>query len=42
MAEIKTKVTNTNVSTFLKSVEPEEKRSDGLVLLKIFEQVTGE
>jgi hypothetical protein len=42
MAELKTKVSKASVSTFIKSVEPKEKRSDSLILLKMFEEVTGE
>lgn len=42
MAEPKTKATKDSVSKFLNSVEPKEKRADGLVLLKLFEKITGE
>lgn len=42
MAELKTKPNNASVLKFLKSVTPEGKRDDGLKLLKIFEEVTGE
>ncbi len=42
MTEIKTKVTKESVTKFLKSIEPEEKCKDGLLLLQIFEEVTGE
>ncbi len=42
MAELKTKVTKESPLPFLNSIEPEEKRVDGLALLKMFEKVTGE
>jgi hypothetical protein len=42
MAEIKTKPTTASVTKFLESVQPEEKRLDGLVLLKLFKKITGE
>ena len=42
MPEIKTKVTKQSVTTFLKTIEPEEKRKDSLELLKIFKTATGE
>lgn len=42
MAEIKTKVSTASVPAFIKSVEPEEKRTDALLLLKIFVEATGE
>ncbi len=42
MAEPKTKVTKESVSRFLNSIEPKEKRADGLVLLRLFEKGTGE
>lgn len=42
MAELKTKATKESVSKFLNTVEPEEKRKDGFILLKIFEKVTGQ
>jgi hypothetical protein len=42
MAELKTKVSKASVLTFIKSVEPEEKRKDSLALLKIFKEATGE
>ncbi len=41
MAELKTKATKESATKYLKSIEPEEKRKDGLVLLKLFEKVTG-
>ncbi len=42
MAELKTKVTSQSPIDFLSSIEPEQKRLDGLALLKMFEKVTGE
>jgi len=42
MAELKTQVTTQNPKEFLKTIEPEEKRQDGLALLEMFEKVTGE
>lgn len=42
MAELKTRITNQNPTDFLNSIEPEQKRLDGLALLKMFEKVTGE
>lgn len=42
MAEIKTKVTTQDPRTFLMSIEPVEKRKDGLELLTMFEEVTRE
>lgn len=42
MAEPKTKATKDSVLKFLNSVEPKDKRADGLVLLKLFEKNTGE
>lgn len=42
MAEPKTKITTQSPLEFLKTIEPEEKRNDGLMLLKMFEKVTGE
>lgn len=38
MAALKTVVTEQNVEEFLRSVEPEERRDDGLALLKIMEK----
>lgn len=40
MAEIKTKATNIDPKVFLKKIEPEDKRTDGFALLKMFERVT--
>lgn len=42
MGEPKTKVTEASVEVFLNKVEPEQKKSDGFKLLKIFEEVTRE
>ncbi len=42
MAEIKTKATKENVTKFLNSVKPEEKKKDALTLLKLFKNITGE
>lgn len=42
MAELKTKVTKISVPSFIKTVEPEQKRNDSLLLLKIFREATGE
>jgi len=42
MAELKTKVTKASVLNFIKSVPDEKKRKDGLALLKLFKEVTGE
>ncbi len=42
MAEIKTKATKESVTKFLNSVKPEDKRKDGLALLKLFKKITGE
>ena len=40
MAELKTKKTNASVMRFLRSVENERRRNDGIQLLKIFKGVT--
>jgi len=42
MAELKTKPTKQKAKDFLRTIEPEQKREDSLVLLKLFEKVTGE
>ncbi len=42
MAEIKTKVTKASVKDFIASVPDETKRKDSLVLLRLFERITGE
>ncbi len=42
MPELKTQRTKQSAMAFLKTIEPEEKQKDGLALLKIFHEVTGE
>ena len=42
MAELKTKATKDSVLKFLNSIEPEEKRKDGLALLKMYKKITGQ
>src|SRR3990167_10950235 len=42
MSELKTKPTQQSAKDFLNTVEPEEKRNDGLALLALFQKVTGE
>ena len=42
MAELKTKPTKQDPRDFLDSIEPEQKRKDGFVLLEMFQKVTGE
>lgn len=42
MAEPKTKATKQSVVEFLNTIEPEEKRNDAFILLKMYEEVTGE
>lgn len=42
MSELKTKPTNENVESFLKTIEPEQKRIDAFKLLEIFKGVTNE
>jgi hypothetical protein len=42
MAELKTKITTQNPQDFLKSIEPEQKKTDAFTLLKMFEKLTGE
>lgn len=42
MAELKTKLTKQKATDFLKTIEPEQKREDSLVLLKLFQKATGE
>jgi len=42
MAELKTKATDKNPNAFLNTIEPEQKRKDGFVLLEMFQEVTGE
>lgn len=41
MAELKTKVTNKSVTTFVKTIEDDQKREDSIALLKIFKEATG-
>ena len=42
MSELKTKPTSQDPRDFLSTVEPEEKRRDGLTLLELMEKITGE
>jgi hypothetical protein len=42
MSEPKTKPNKSNVLEFLNSIEPDQRRLDGLDLLKMFEEITGE
>ena len=42
MAELKTKPTKESATKFLNSIEPEQKRNDGLALLELFEKATGQ
>src|SRR5258707_15336537 len=42
MAEPKTKVTTQSATDFLNTITSDEKRKDSLVLLEMFEKVTGE
>jgi hypothetical protein len=42
MAEPKTQPTKEDVKDFLNSVEPEQKRADGLALCKLFKKITKE
>lgn len=42
MAEIKTKITDQDPREFLATIEPVEKRKDGLELITMFEGITGE
>lgn len=42
MAELKTKKNDSNVMDFINRVESVEKREDSLVLLKLYEEITGE
>src|SRR6185503_8457730 len=41
-AELKTKVNDASVTTFLNSVTDEQKRNDGFEILKLMQQVTKE
>jgi len=42
MSELKTKPTTQSVRDFLNTIEPEQKRADGLALLELFQETTGE
>jgi hypothetical protein len=42
MADVKTKPTHQSVTAFLKTIEPQQKRSDSRTLLALFEEATGE
>lgn len=42
MAELKTKATTQDPKEFLNTIEPEEKKKDGLVLLELFGKITGQ
>lgn len=42
MAELKTKATTKDPKDFLNTIEPEQKKADGFVLLEMFEKITGE
>lgn len=42
MAELKTKPTKKSALAFLKTIKPEAKQKDSLVLLELFQKVTGE
>lgn len=42
MAELKTKRTKQSAKEFLNTIEPAQKRIDGLALLKMFQKITGE
>ncbi len=42
MAELKTQATKESAHKFLKSIEPKEKQADGLTLIKMFQDITGE
>src|SRR3989338_7500517 len=42
MAELKTKATDKDPKDFLNTIEPEQKRIDGVTLLEMFQKVTGE
>ena len=42
MSELKTKPTKQSAKEFLNKIEPEEKRKDSLVLLAMFQKITGE
>lgn len=42
MAEIKTKVNDASVMDFIQAVSDAKKKEEGIVLLKMFEEITGE
>lgn len=42
MAELKTKPTNQSAREFLNTIEPKQKQEDSLILLEMFQKVTGE
>jgi hypothetical protein len=42
MSDLKTKPTTQDPREFLKGIEPEEKRRDGLTLLELMRRITGE
>lgn len=42
MAELKTQKTNQPAEEFLSTIEPEQKKKDGMALLELFKKVTGE
>jgi len=42
MAELKTKPTSQSAEDYLATIVPEQKRKDGFVLLKLFQDITGE
>jgi len=42
MSEIKTKPSDVDIDTFLKSVEPDKKRDDSIILKKLFDSVVKE
>ncbi len=42
MAELKTKPTDTSVTAYLNSIEPEQKRQDSWQILELMQKVTGQ
>lgn len=42
MAEVKTKPTKHSATTFLKTIEPQTKQKDSVILLELFQKVTKE
>jgi hypothetical protein len=42
MAEIKTRATDSDIDAFLKSVEPEKRRTDSFEIKRLFDSVVGE